>query len=405
MNANTFDCLHQFIEFGCTILIIPTLDEMGIPLSGLSLVKPNEAWGRYVPIPETCWINRGDLLLTYNFRFFASESAPRFPFLKDPLWTRSYEIVSPISGLQLSMRDEQTIDFMMGLQYQWCSERALPVILVPNDEPPPDTHNFYVYDRIAQLLTECFDRLPIRYHSRTSSERLQDWLHRSDSKERVEFYHGCRTKIRERSGEDYRSYEIREISGTDREIIQNVQYLRTKNLDLRQKLVHLARKYGDSIGNTHPTTKSKAAANMRESTFISYGHPDEAFAQKLNQALRIHGVPTFFFKDDAAPGAKLHRVMRDGVNQYDRVILICSINSLNRPGLLNELEETLAREARDGGAEYLIPIRLDDYVFNGWNPKKFGVAQAVRDRVVADFRDPSRFESELAKLIAVLTNR
>jgi uncharacterized protein YjbI with pentapeptide repeats len=149
----------------------------------------------------------------------------------------------------------------------------------------------------------------------------------------------------------------------------------------------------------------KQVFTLLQSTFISYGGPDEAFARKLNDALKRRGVVTFFFKDDAPPGENLHRVMRKGVNEHDRVILVCSKASLERPGLLNELEETLKREARDGGRAYLLPIRLDDYVIDEWEPSEPDVAQTVRDRVIADFRlheDPARFEAEVSRLIAVL---
>ncbi|WP_437940359.1 TIR domain-containing protein [Sorangium sp. So ce341] len=143
-----------------------------------------------------------------------------------------------------------------------------------------------------------------------------------------------------------------------------------------------------------------------KSTFISYGGPDSDFAQKLNDALLENGVTTFFFPKDAVPGRKLHRMMREGVNQHDRVILICSRASLDRPGVLNEITETLQREARDGGKEYLIPITLDDYVFSGWRPDDPGLAQAVKDRVVADFRgadrDPVKFNNRLLCLITAL---
>jgi len=54
--------------------------------------------------------------------------------------------------------------------------------------------------------------------------------------------------------------------------------------------------------------------------------------------------------------------MRRQINDRDRMILICSEASLGRSGLLNELQEILAREARDGGSSYLIPVRLDDIV-------------------------------------------
>ncbi|MGK4005980.1 toll/interleukin-1 receptor domain-containing protein [Sorangium sp. So ce1036] len=148
---------------------------------------------------------------------------------------------------------------------------------------------------------------------------------------------------------------------------------------------------------------------MLQSTFISYGAPDEPFARKLNEALYRNGVTTFFFPEHADPGEKLHRMMRKGVNEHDRMILICSRYSLDRKGVLNELEEILSREARDGGASYLIPIRLDDYVFTGWRPSNADVAQAVRDRVVADFEganeDEAKFQAGLQKLIRTLRKK
>jgi pSer/pThr/pTyr-binding forkhead associated (FHA) protein len=146
--------------------------------------------------------------------------------------------------------------------------------------------------------------------------------------------------------------------------------------------------------------------NNLQSTFISYGGPDLAFAKKLNEALKLRGVQTFLFEEDAVPGTRLHEVMHWGVNAHDRVILVCSKASLERRGLLNELEETLAREARDGGATYLLPVRLDNYVIDGWNPTKPGLAQRIRDRVIADFRDhddPAAFGLALTKVMFALT--
>jgi CheY-like chemotaxis protein len=142
------------------------------------------------------------------------------------------------------------------------------------------------------------------------------------------------------------------------------------------------------------------------SVFISYGAPDEGFAELLNDALNSHGVKTFFFKKHAMPGQKLHHMMRDGVNQNGRVVLIGSQSSLNRVGVLNEIEEALQREAREGGKSILIPITIDDYVFKDWAPKHPGIAQAIRDRVVADFRgaakDPKLFTIALNRLLIAL---
>jgi hypothetical protein len=142
------------------------------------------------------------------------------------------------------------------------------------------------------------------------------------------------------------------------------------------------------------------------SVFISYGTPDQKFAEKLNNDLTKHNVETFLFTENALPGEKLHRVMRKGINKYDRVILICSESSLNRSGVINEIEETLQREAREGGNSILIPVTLDDYIFSNWAPSKPDIAQSIRDRVVVDFRkaikNKQKYYSVLKKLLNAL---
>lgn len=139
-----------------------------------------------------------------------------------------------------------------------------------------------------------------------------------------------------------------------------------------------------------------------KSVFISYGGPDEFFAKKIQEALTKEGVETFFFPEDAKPGEKLHRVMRKGVNEYDRVVLICSESSLNRPGVVNEIEEVLSRESREGGTSILIPITIDNYVFDTWSPANNDIGIAVRDKVVADFRSAVGSEIEFAKALGRL---
>ncbi|THI87154.1 MAG: toll/interleukin-1 receptor domain-containing protein [Nitrospira sp. CG24A] len=132
------------------------------------------------------------------------------------------------------------------------------------------------------------------------------------------------------------------------------------------------------------------------SVFISYGGPDDAFARKLYHALKDKGVEVFFFPESATPGDKLHRTMSQAVYDYDRVLLICSRSSLVRPGVLNELEQVLSREAREGGAELLMPVLLDDFALAEWVPERADLARQVCDRVAADFRNAS-IDSEFVK--------
>jgi hypothetical protein len=151
------------------------------------------------------------------------------------------------------------------------------------------------------------------------------------------------------------------------------------------------------------TEQQNVGVDNSRSVFIGYGGPDQLFAEKLNGALNKKGIKTFLFSQHAKPGQKIHRLMRDGVNQHDKVVLVCSKNSLDRPGVVNELEETLQREAREGGESILIPITLDDYVFTDWAPNYPDIAQSVRDRVVADFRgtinNESKFKSAVERLL------
>ncbi|MDC3989117.1 toll/interleukin-1 receptor domain-containing protein [Polyangium jinanense] len=165
-----------------------------------------------------------------------------------------------------------------------------------------------------------------------------------------------------------------------------------------------------SIASIYMIEAAQAASgsvfDMMRSTFISYGSPDEKFAKRLYEALHKNGVRVFLFSEHAEPGEKLHRMMRKGVNEHDRVVLVCSKNSLVRSGVLNEIELTLGREAREGGETLLIPIRLDNYVFTGWQPPREDLAEAVRERVVADFEgadtDPAKFDAALSNLLRAL---
>lgn len=150
-------------------------------------------------------------------------------------------------------------------------------------------------------------------------------------------------------------------------------------------------------------------SEMFNTLFISYGGSDECAATSINTHLKSKGIKTWFFPDDALPGQKLHRMMHDGVNKHDRVLLICSEQSLKRTGVLNELERVLEREAKEGGSEILIPITLDDYVFGDWAPKRTDIADQIRSRVITKI-NTSQLSSEheqkqLNKLVLALSKK
>lgn len=146
--------------------------------------------------------------------------------------------------------------------------------------------------------------------------------------------------------------------------------------------------------------------SLMQSTFISYGGPDEKFAQKLYDSLKSYGVVTFFFPVSATVGERIDNEIFRRLQEHDRILLICSQNSLDRPGVLHEIQETLDREARDGGATYLLPVTLDDYVFAGWRTTHPELAERVGRRVVGDFRgtfrSKAKFDAALGRLLDAL---
>jgi predicted DCC family thiol-disulfide oxidoreductase YuxK len=147
--------------------------------------------------------------------------------------------------------------------------------------------------------------------------------------------------------------------------------------------------------------------NLLRSAFISYGGPDELAVTEIYKALLAHGVQLWFFPVHSVPGQKLHRMMSDGVDRHDRVLFVCSEDSLRRPGVLNELERVLEREAREGGSEVLIPITLDDYVYKDWAPTRPDIANQIRSRVIPKIRPSSElgFIEDIRKIVSALRRK
>ena len=147
-------------------------------------------------------------------------------------------------------------------------------------------------------------------------------------------------------------------------------------------------------------------SELYRSLFISYGGMDTQVETEINSYLESKGIRTWFFPDDALPGQKLHRVMHDEINKHDRVLLICSKSSLQRNGVLNEIERVLEREAKEGGASVLIPITLDDFVYGNWAPERQDLADQVRSRVITSVErlpDGKLDSKQLGKLLRALS--
>lgn len=137
--------------------------------------------------------------------------------------------------------------------------------------------------------------------------------------------------------------------------------------------------------------------------FISFTEADDAFSERLYNDLQGSGVRCWRWKEDAKWGKSLMGSIDQAVRVYDKLIVICSENSLKSPAVLREIERALQKEdalCRQGKeAEVLFPIRLDDYIFEKWEHER--KADIIKKHV-GDFRnwkDPESYKKALDRLI------
>src|SRR5262249_49584819 len=80
------------------------------------------------------------------------------------------------------------------------------------------------------------------------------------------------------------------------------------------------------------------------SCFISYSTKDELFAKRLYYDLLSHDIRCWLFDEDAKWGEKVWSEIDKSIKVYDKVIVVCSANSLQSVAVDREIERALQRE-------------------------------------------------------------
>jgi hypothetical protein len=153
------------------------------------------------------------------------------------------------------------------------------------------------------------------------------------------------------------------------------------------------------------------------SCFISYGSGDEDFADRLYRDLKERDISCWKYDEDALVGRGVWANIDRAIAAHEKALVICSQSSLQRPGVQREIERALQREdeliSRQRAepdtkidTDVLFPVRLDDYVLEGWeHPRKAGVIA----KNIGDFRgwDKGRknYQRGLKQLLRALNPR
>jgi uncharacterized protein YjbI with pentapeptide repeats len=131
---------------------------------------------------------------------------------------------------------------------------------------------------------------------------------------------------------------------------------------------------------------------------------DRRFGDRLFADLRAKGVRTWYLPEaDQPPDPNRVLVEVDqSLKVFDKVVVVCSASALRNRRILDDVEQALDREAAHGPG-VLFPVRVDDFVLNGWSNDR---QAAVLERGVADFSgwetSADRYEAALDELLGRL---
>jgi len=135
---------------------------------------------------------------------------------------------------------------------------------------------------------------------------------------------------------------------------------------------------------------------------------DDPFATRLHNDFQAAGIRCWKWDLDARTGRSLWGEIDQAIRKYDKFVLIASQHSLKSPAVNHEIERALQQEdqrlkrklaGEDVDADVLFPVRLDDYLFDGWDHDR---KPDVIKKVIADARgwdkDNSIYQRTLQRL-------
>ncbi len=117
----------------------------------------------------------------------------------------------------------------------------------------------------------------------------------------------------------------------------------------------------------------------------------------------------WFDEKDLLPGERIADKIDEGIESNDCIVLVCSESALTSWWVDKEIEKALRRDREEWKAGRrtmrLIPITIDDFVFERWES---GKKDSVLELSIGDFRNwrvKGSYESSLEKLLTALRSQ
>jgi uncharacterized protein YjbI with pentapeptide repeats len=140
--------------------------------------------------------------------------------------------------------------------------------------------------------------------------------------------------------------------------------------------------------------KAEEFGNKFCSCFISYSHTDEAFAQKVYADLKKSGVRVWLACEDMKIGEKIRDTVHSKICTFNKVFLILSKDSVESDWVEYEVEAAFEQE-KERNEIVLFPIMIDNTVMT----TKKAWAAKVRQRLIGDFTNPTKYDAAFARLL------
>ena len=180
--------------------------------------------------------------------------------------------------------------------------------------------------------------------------------------------------------------------------------------------IHVRRQYSRTCSTADVVGERSGSAPA--SCFLSYARADSDFANHLADALLKAGIVCWQDIHDMRGGDFWRGQICDAIAKHDRLILICSRSSLERPAVVDEVLEAISLE-RQTGTQKLFPIRIDDFVLSSqidllsktkiltgeWTENWINRLRAYHIPDFSNWSTPAQFQQEFQKLVDALSRQ